>query len=259
MKYSVCVDLLYLEITPNGPVFADTQKILAGMELAKKTGFDCVEFWDWANKDVEALLAKQKELGLTVTSLCAKDRGTVADPATHEKALKGLEETIAVAKRFGCNTIIVTADEMPGFSREESHKNIVAALKAQAALAEREDVTLILEPIYFPAPGFFRDLAEPLKVIEEVGSDHLKLLYDVFHYQLMEGNIANTLRKHLDKIGHIHVAAAPDRTEITDGELNYSYILKLLEQLNYDKYVTLEYMPTMEKEASLLACKKIFI
>lgn len=257
MKYSVCLDLLYLEMTPHGPVFADTEKILAGMELAKKTGFDCVEFWDWANKDVEKLLAKQKELGLTVTSLCAKDRGTLADPSTHEKALEGLKETIAVAKRFGCNTIIVTADEMPGFSREESHKNIVEAFKAQAALAKQEGVVLILEPICFPVPGFFRDSAEPMAVIEEVGSENLKLLYDIFHYQLMEGNIANTLRKYIDKIGHIHVAAAPHRTEITDGELNYNYLLGLLKELNYDKYVTLEYMPTMEKEASLLACKKM--
>ncbi|MBB5263941.1 hydroxypyruvate isomerase [Catenibacillus scindens] len=259
MKYSLCIDLLYLEITPQGPVFADTDKILAGMELAKKAGFDCVEFWDWANKDVDRLVAKQKELGLTVTSICAKDRGTLADPSTHEKALEGLKETIEVAKRFDCKNIIVTADEMPGFSHEESHKNIVEGFKMQAPLAEAAGVTLILEPIYAPFPGFFRDSAEPFAVIDEVGSESLKLLYDIFHYQLMEGNITNTLKNNLDKIGHIHIAAAPNRTEITDGEINYSYILKTLKDLGYDKYVALEYSATMDKEASLAACRALFI
>ncbi len=259
MKYSVCVDLLGLELTPEGPVFADTKKLLEGMELAKRAGFDCVEFWDWANKDVKKLLEKQKELGLTITSICAKDRGTLADPSTHQRALEGLRETIDVAKRFGCQTIIVTADEMTGFDREESHKNIVEGFKMQAKLAQEEDVILVLEPIYFPVPGFFRDSAEPFAVIDEVGSENFKLLYDIFHYQLMEGNIANTLKKNINKIGHIHLAAAPDRTEITGGELNYSYLLQLLNDLKYDKYIALEYMPTMEKEKSLSECKKVLI
>ena len=195
MKYSVCVDLLYLELTAHGPVFADTEKILAGMELVKKTGFDCVEFWDWADKDVEKLLARQKTLGLNVTSICAKDRGPITDAANHEKALAGLKETIEVAGRFGCSKIIVTASPVPGISRAESHKNIVKSLKEQAKLAEQENVTLLLEPICFPVPEFFTDSAEPFSVIDEVGSPNLKLLYDIFHYQLMEGNIANTLKK----------------------------------------------------------------
>ena len=183
----------------------------------------------------------------------------MADPANHETILQGLKETIAVAKRFGCRTVIVTATVVPGFTREESHKNIVKSLKEQARMAEQEGVMLILEPICFPAPEFFRDSAEPLAVIDEVGSKNLTLLYDIFHYQLMEGNIANTLKAHLDKIGHIHIAAAPGRTEINDGELNYGYLLRLLKELGYDKYVTLEYMPTMDKEESLKLCRGVLI
>ena len=259
MKYSLCLDLLYLEITPKGPVFADTDKLLAGMELAKKAGFDCVEFWDWADKDVQRLLAKKKELGLKVTAICAKDRGTLADPSTHERALEGLAQTIEVAKAFDCQTIIVTADTMPGFDREESYKNIVEGFKQQAELARKEDVTLVLEPIWSPFPGFFKDSKEPFEVIKEVGSSHFKLLYDIFHYQLMEGNIANVLKNNLDSIGHIHIASAPARTEITDGEINYSYVLKQIRELGYEGYVTLEYMPTMDKEMSLKSCKEIFV
>ena len=255
MKYTVCVDLLYLEIGPQGPIFADTDKIIEGMKLAKATGFDTVEFWDWANKDMERIYQAQKELGLNISSICAKDRGTLADPSTHENAIKGLEETIEVAKKLGCSKIIVTAREMPGFDREESHKNIVEGFKKLAPIAEAADMTLVLEPIWSPFPEFFRDSAEPFKVIEEVGSYHLKLLYDIFHYQLMEGNILNTIKNHIDQIGHIHVASAPNRTEITGGELNYSCILNEIKNLGYDGYIGLEYMPTMEKAESLRVCK----
>ena len=255
MKYTVCVDLLYLEIGPRGPVFADTDKIIEGMKQAKAAGFDTVEFWDWTNKDVERIAQVQKELGLSISSICAKDRGTLADPSTHECAVKGLEETIEVAKKLGCSKIIVTADEIPGFDREESHKNIVEGFKKMAPIAEAADVTLILEPIWSPFPGFFRDSEEPFKVIEEVGSNNLKLLYDIFHYQLMEGNILNTLKNHINEIGHIHIASAPDRTEITDGELDYACILKAIKALDFDGYVGLEYMPTMDKAESLKTCK----
>ncbi len=257
MKKSLCVDLLYLEIGPRGPVFADTDKIIAGMELAKKIGLDCVEFWDWANKDMERIYAKQKELGLTITSICAKDRGTLADPSTWEKAVQGLKETIEVAKKLDCKTIIVTADEQPGFDRETSHKNIVEGLKLLAPLAEEAGVTLIMEPIYAPHPGFFLDSAEVFQVIDEVGSANVKLLYDIFHYQLMEGGIVPVLKNNIDKIGHIHVASAPDRTEITTGELNYPYIFSVIDSLGYDGYVALEYMPTMDREVSVKQCLAI--
>lgn len=255
MKYSYCIDLLYLEITPNGPIFANTEKLLQGMQLAKDTGFDAVEFWDWEGKDVDALLKMKEELGLSISSICAKDRGTLADASTHEKALEGLRQTIPVAKKFDCKRIIVTALTIPGIDREESHKNIVVGLKRMIPLAEEAGITLILEPIF---GAYFKDSAEPFAIIEEINSPNLKLLYDLYHYQLMEGNIINTIRKNIDKIGHIHIASAPDRTEITDGELNYSYLIKEIKKTGYEDYVVLEYRPTMDKKESLLLSKKYF-
>lgn len=248
MKCSLCIDLLYLEIGPTGPVFADTKKLLAGMELAKKTGYETVEFWDWDTRDYKALLEKKKALGLEVSAICAKNRGTLADPATHGAAVQGMKETIAVAKLFDCPNIIIVANNMPGFSKEESHKNIVDGLKLLAPLAEDAGVTLILEPI---EGSYFTDSAEPFAMIEEVGSDALKLLYDIFHYQRMEGNIVETIKRHVDKIGHIHAAGAPDRHELTDGELDYTYIIKAIAHSGYEGYFGVEYMPSMDKETSV--------
>ena len=100
VKCSLCIDLLYLEIGEHGPIFSDTEKLLAGMELAKKTGYQAVEFWDWAGRDYERLIAKKQELGLDVVAICARDRGTLIDPSTYDKAVEGLKETIEVAKKF---------------------------------------------------------------------------------------------------------------------------------------------------------------
>ncbi len=254
MKYSLCTDLFYLEIGPAGPVFSDTGKLLQGMDLAKKTGLKAVEFWDWYGRDWEALLAKKEEYGLEVTAICAKDRGNLDDPSQREKALEGLKETIEIAKKFRCPNIIVTAGDKQDVDRAAAKNSIVAGLKEMAPFAEKAGVTLVLEPI---SGGYFIDSKEAFAIIEETASPNVRLLYDIFHYQIMEGNIVETIKANIDKIGHFHAAGNPGRHEITSGELDYTYIFHEIEKLGYKGYVGLEYLPLMEKEASVLACKEL--
>lgn len=255
MKCSLCIDLLYLEIGPTGPIFSDTEKLLAGMELAKKTGYGAVEFWDWFGRDWEKLLAKKKELGLNVAAICAKDRGNLDTPAEREKAVAGLRETIPVAKQFDCPNIIVTAGDNAGQDRAAAKQSIIDGLKAMAPLAEEAGVTLVLEPI---SGGYFVDSAEPFEIVRAVGSPAVKVLFDIFHDQIMEGNITETIRNNIDWIGHLHAAQVPGRCEITEGELNYSFIIREIRKMGYDRYFGLEYMPRMEKEASVTACRELF-
>ena len=252
--YSLCIDLLYLEFGKNGPIFSDTEKLLAGMELAKKTGYKTVEFWDWATRDYKRLLEKKQELGLNVSAICAKDRGTLTDPQTFDSALKGLEDSIEAAKQFECPNIIITADPNPAIDRDTAHKNIVEGLKKMAPLAEAAGVTLVLEPI--SGSSYFVDSKEAFEVLKEVGSKNVKLLYDIFHYQLMEGNIVQTLKENIDWIGHIHAASVPGRNEITTGEIDYAYILKAVKESGYSGYFGIEYLPTADKETSVTACRK---
>ncbi len=254
MKYSLCTDLFYLEIGPAGPVFSDTGKLLEGMELAKKTGLKAVEFWDWYGRDWEALLAKKEEYGLEVTAICAKDRGNLDDPGKRETALAGVKETIEVAKKFHCPNIIVTAGAARDVDRTAAKASITAGLKEMAPLAEAAGVTLILEPI---SGEYFVDSKEPFEIIDQVGSPNVKLLYDIFHYQIMEGNIVQTIRENIDKIGHFHAAGNPGRNEITSGELDYTYIFREIEKTGYQGYVGLEYLPTMDKEASVRSCMEL--
>lgn len=255
MKASLCIDLLYLEIGPTGPVFSDTNKLLAGMELAKETGYDTVEFWDWYGRDWEKLLAKKQELGLTVSAICSKDRANLDDPSQREKALAGLKETIEVAKKFDCPNIIVTAGGFDAGDHTAKKAAIVEGLKEMAPLAEAAGLTLILEPI---SGEYFTDSAEPFDILKEVGSPNVKLLYDIFHYQVMEGNIIETATKNIDLIGHFHAAGVPGRCEITMGELDYTNIIKAIASTSYDGYFGFEYLPRMEKKQSVTACKELF-
>lgn len=255
MKCSLCIDLLYLEIGPTGPIFSDTEKLLAGMELAKKTGYGAVEFWDWFGRDWEKLLAKKRELGLDVAAICAKDRGNLDNPAERERAIAGLRETIPVARQFGCPNIIVTAGDNAGQDRAAAKQSIIDGLKAMAPLAEEAGVTLVLEPI---SGGYFVDSAEPFEIVRAVNSPVVKVLFDIFHYQVMEGNITETIRNNIDWIGHLHAAQIPGRGEITEGELNYSYIIREIRKTGYDRYFGLEYMTFADKEASVTACRDLF-
>jgi hydroxypyruvate isomerase len=102
---------------------------------------------------------------------------------------------------------------------------MVEGLKRLAPLAEQAGLTVIAEPL---SGKYFRDAKEPFDIIREVNSPNIKLLYDIFHFQLIAGNITKTLRENIDLIGHIHGAGAPDRGDLTESELDYSYILEQL-------------------------------
>lgn len=255
MKLSLCLDLLYLEIGPTGPVFADTEKLLAGMDLAKKTGIDTVEFWDWYGRDWKRLLEKKKELGLSVSAICSKNRGNLDDPSKLKEALAGLKETLEVAVQFDCPNVIVTAGGNSAVDHEEHKKAIIAGLKEMAPLAEKAGVTLILEPI---SGEYFTDSQEAFDIIREVESPRVRLLYDIFHFQCMEGNIIRTITENIGKIGHFHAASVPGRNEITGGELNYPAVIRAIQESGYQGYFGLEYLPMTGKEESVRACKKLF-
>jgi hydroxypyruvate isomerase len=115
-------------------------------------------------------------------------------------------------------------------------------------------MTLLLEPLNSVVDhvGYFLDSAKlALQVVRDVGSPNLKLLYDIYHMQIMEGNIVQTISENIQSIGHVHCAGVPGRHELYLGELNYQNIFDKIDELNYEGYVGLEYFPTMKSEESL--------
>ena len=229
-------------------------------KAAKDSGVDCVDFWGWSHKDINKVKEKIDEYGLKIASISVDSanpetskvfgakRLLTRDPDAFEAFHNAAEESIKTAQFLGVPSLIITTGNTRSddVTRYEQHANIVLMLKHVAHLFEDSGVTLIVEPLnilcnhmgYFLASSY-----EAFEICNEVGSKNVKVLYDIYHQQITEGNLIPTIRKYFDLIGHFHVADVPGRNEPGTGEINYKNVFKAIEDLGYCKYVGLEYSP----------------
>jgi len=243
MKYSICIDAIY-----SGKDFIES------MKEVKSLGYDAIEFWEWWSKDIDKIDLARKELGLHVAALCTKFVSLV-DPSKRDEYIAGLKETLPVAKKLGCKTIISqVGDEVQGLSREEQHQSLVDGLKVAAPLLESEDLTLVIEPLNLTvdhAGYYLWQSDEAGDIIAKVGSPNVLMLFDIYHQQIMEGDVTNRSIKHLKAIGHMHAAGTPGRHELDIGELNYNYIFNAINEAGYTGYIGFEYFPKREAKDGL--------
>ena len=178
------------------------------------------------------------------------------DPAQRDAYVAGLRESIAVASRFACRTLITqVGQEIPGVLRAAQHQSIVDGLRACVKILTEAGVTLVVEPLntLVNHPGYYLSgAAEGFDSIREVDSPSVRLLYDVYHQQITEGNLLANITSNIDLIGHVHVAGVPGRHEpLTDCEIDYRVILAKLRDLGYQGAVGLEYHPLLDVSAGL--------
>jgi HAMP domain-containing protein len=114
----------------------------------------------------------------------------------------------------------------------------IKKLEQVLPLAEEAGLTILVEPL---SGKYFRDSKEAFDILREVNSRNILMLYDIFHFQQIEGNITNTIKNNIDWIGHIHGAGVPARCEITDGEVDYRFVLNVIKETGYDRYFGLEF------------------
>jgi hydroxypyruvate isomerase len=205
-----------------------------------------------------------RELGLEISLVGS--HGFTEGPcnrANHPKVTQLLREAIDVAVKFGSSKVITfTGMRQPGMSDEEGAKNCVDAWKQVMSYAEQKKVTLCLEHLNtrdssHPMkghPGYFGDHVEfCIELIKRVGSPNFKLLFDIYHVAIMDGDIIRRLRQHREHIGHIHTAGVPGRAELDDTqEINYPAVMRALLDLGYDGYVAQEFIPTWPDKAFAL-------
>ena len=238
MRFSVCIEMIFRDL-PVG------ERIRA----VATAGFPAFEFWSWENKDLEEIARTKDETGLEVAAFIGSGGGSAADPAERDGFVRGVADAVEVAGKLGCRRLIITAGgALPELSRAAQHDSIVAGLRDACRYAEDGEVCLLLEPL---SDQFLRSSAEGAQIVEEVGSAHVQMLFDMYHQQITEGNLTSRIKSCLPHIGHFHVADAPDRHEPGTGELNYRYLLQQIERLGYDGYIGLEYRPLKEPAASL--------
>lgn len=243
LRPSVCIDAVF-----------EGRDEIESLNTLKQLGFEAFEFWMWWEKDLPAIEAAKTELGLKVAACCTKFVSLV-DPGKRSEYLDGLGESIQAAQQLGCPTLISqVGDFLPGVSREQQHESLVAGLKESAKLLEGTGVTLAIEPLneIVDHPGYYLIRSdEAFEIVDKVGSEHVKLTFDIYHQQISEGNVISNLVQNIDKITHFHAAGNPGRHELDDGELSYPSIFQAIGNTDFDGYVGLEYWPKRKAEEGL--------
>lgn len=244
MFYSVCV-----------PAVFRGKNVKEALEAVRAAGFKNYEFWGWWDQDMDAYKEAQDKEKLSAAALCTK-MVPLTDAARRQEYLAGLKETVEVCHELGCRTIISqVGPELEGVSREEQHASIVEGLRLCVSMLEENDLTLVIEPLNtrIDHKGYYLwSSEEAFEIVDEVGSRHVKVLFDLYHQYIMNDLSIERILHNIDKIGHFHMAGYPGRHEpLIDSEIDYPVILKEIEQSGYKGAVGLEYMPVQDAAEGL--------
>ena len=184
----------------------------------------------------------------------AGERGIACHPDRMTEFAEGVEQAIDYATALGCKQLNCLAGITPaGVAPEEVRSTFVANLRFAAPRLRAAGVKLLIEPINTrDIPKFFLTRTpQALDIIKEVGTGNLFLQYDVYHMQIMEGDLATSIQSHLQAIAHVQIADPPDRHEPGTGEINFAYLFGLLDRLKYPGWIGCEYKPGGRTEDGL--------
>jgi hydroxypyruvate isomerase len=184
----------------------------------------------------------------------AGERGIACLPDRVAEFEDGVGRAIEYARALGCRRINCLAGIAPaGAERAELLSVMERNLRFAARALARENIELMVEPINDrDMPGFLLNRsADTLALIERVGEANVKLQYDVYHMQIMEGDLARTLQRELPRIGHVQIADNPGRHEPGSGEINYPFLFDWLDRIGYAGWVSAEYVPAGDTVAGL--------
>ena len=230
-------------------------------EAASRAGFEAVEYLFPYDYDKDALAEKLRGNGLVqaLHNLPAGDwdageRGIACLPDRVGEFQDGVGAAIEYAPTLGCGQVNCLAGVRPeGVDDDTARETLVGNLRFAASKLEEAGIALVVEPINTrDIPGFYlTSTAQALSVIEEVGSDNLWLQYDVYHMQIMEGDLVPTIEANLGAIRHVQIADNPGRNEPGTGEIRYDFVLAELDRLGYTGWVGCEYKPLTTTEAGL--------
>jgi hydroxypyruvate isomerase len=184
----------------------------------------------------------------------AGERGIACHPDRRAEFAQGVEQAIDYATTLGCKQLNCLAGITPaGVSPAEARSTFIANLRLAAPRLQAAGIKLLIEPINTrDIPGFFLSrTAQALEIIEAVGTGNLFVQYDVYHMQIMEGDLATSIQRHLQAIAHVQIADPPARHEPGTGEVNFAYLFGVLDGLEYPGWIGCEYKPAGRTEDGL--------
>ena len=229
---------------------------------ASRAGFKGVEYlfpYDYDKHQLAELLNRHR-LTQVLHNLPAGDwakgeRGIACHPDRVNEFQASVEKAIDYATALDCRQVNCLAGLMPGrVAPEKLRETFVANLQFAAPRFKAAGIKLLIEPINSTRdmPGFFLNHSrQALDIIRDVGSDNLFLQYDIYHMQIMEGDLASTIEKNLTLIPHMQLADNPGRHEPGTGEINYGFLFEFIDRIGYRGWIGCEYKPLADTDAGL--------
>ena len=239
--------------------------------LAKSHGYEGFEMFDWRDEVARAQFAVARQRhGLEAVCITA-NKGVRApgcgltDPNEREGFLSEIAVATTAAREFDCSMLVVlTGFEREGQSRSAQMDSCVAGLKEAVPILESSGMTAVVEPVntLVTRPGYFLPGGrEGLDMIRRVDSPCVKLLFDIYHVQVTDGDLIRQIREHIDSIGHFQIGDHPGRMQPGTGEINYRNVFRAIYELQqdgkYDGYAGLEYHPSVPLPQTMAEVRKL--
>ena len=223
-------------------------------------GYDCAEIYGWKHLDLPAAARALSQTGVTLISMCTTEFCLTA-PELRGSWVEGIRESCEAAAGLGVKKMITQVGFDTGAPREEQHRSIVEGLRAGAPILERAGVTVMIEPLNTKVnhPHYYLTASEEaFQIVREAGSPNVKVVFDIYHQQISEGNIIPNITENLDCIAHLHAAGHPGRNELQFGENDYRNIFAAVDKAGYTGACGLEYNPLLPPEESLAAARELY-
>jgi hydroxypyruvate isomerase len=252
MEFGLCIEMAFAELP-----FEERLKMAANL------GFKNVEMWfvDMSFRegpDELAKIADNNNVTITNTVIGSPDGsigGGLTNPLNRSQWLQRAKMTIEFTKRANTPaTIVCTGNVVQGLSEEQMMQSVLEGLMPTVEMAEKAGITLLLEPLNdrYDHPGYFLTSSDVgAEICRKIASPSMKLLFDCYHMQIMEGDLVRHIEQNIDVIGHFHSAGVPGRHELYNGETDYPFVLRRIESFGYKGVFGLEYQPSFDDEESV--------
>jgi hydroxypyruvate isomerase len=248
IRYSVNVSILFTEAP-----------FLERFGLAAAAGFSAVEFWWPRGEELDEVAAAVRDASMTVAlmnfdagDMAAGDRGLVGEPDRTEAFREHVPVALELARTLRCSRLnALLGHRNSDLTEVEQLDLAIENLRFAADLAGEAEVLVEAVNTFENGPYLVSRTADAAALVRRVDRANVRLQYDAYHMQRMEGNLVATLREHIGQIAHVQIADSPDRHEPGTGEINYRYLLEALEQSPFDGYVGLEYKPRRSTDEAL--------
>jgi hydroxypyruvate isomerase len=254
LRYAPRLDFLSRELT-----------IPQRLEVFAQHGFTATEYNGLMNHpmaEVEQIRKKMDSLGITLGIFVANPRGWreagLCDPAQRPAFLEEIKKAVDYHKVIGNNfCTVITGNQVIKIPRGVQRRNVIEGLKRGAEMVANTDLTIVVEPLnpWVDHPGYFLNTSdEAAEIMAAVGSPQVKILFDIYHQQITEGNLINNIRAHWDHIGYFQVGDVPGRKEPGTGEINWQNVFKAIHEKGYRGILGMEHGLSVAGMEGLLKC-----